>query len=1140
MNSPKVILSSATEPAPPVIELTAASVALLDNLAAPTWTWDIDANSLHWASKSALSLWAAPDLASLREHAARLSSAMLSRLSDWRLRLSQGPFFARWEFGPQHQPRSVQCRVSPATVGDGRRFALVECKAIDFDAARAETTWNDAQYKAVDEDQIDLVCRFRPDGTMTYMNHAFQRYFGRFARDMIGKSFMPLMSESDRAAVCARIDALNQERPINVTKGRIVAPDGRVRWHSWTDQAAFDEQGKLLEVQAVGRDITANELGNRLIEGQNRILELIANGAGLTPTLNQLCLVVEQIAEPAICSVLLREGPLLRHGAAPNLPTSYCDAIDGVEFGPTVGSCGTAVYYRRPVAVADIANDPLWKDFRELAAEHKLAACWSYPILDDTGEAIATFALYFNEPRKPLQGDWRLLEAISRLVRIAIERETKDRALHEATQRLKILAANIPGVVFQRLVTPDGAVRYTYVSDGSRDIFGLSPDEIVNDVNMLLSRFDEDDREKVVQQMRTASQSMTLWEMEIPITARDGTRKWTHSVARPRRLPDGGVLWEGIILDVSRIKAAEIAAEAAQSQLVDAIESSSEGFALFDANDRLAVFNQRYIELYPQLADVIKAGVSFETLERAAIERGMIIDFDGTADEWVKLRLAKRRAPGAPMEFSLPGQRFTLVSERRTVVGGLVSVHTDVTGLKRQQAEMRQQSILLQSTLDNMDQGLSVFDHDLRLVALNPRFCEILGFPAEYGHVGRPFADFLRYNAVRGEYGPGDIEQQVSERVEQARHFEPHVFERIRPDGTVIEVRGNPMPGGGFVTSYTDITERQNAREALRASEERLKERVSELEDSRARLERQGRELAMLAENLARARDEAEAASRTKSEFLANMSHELRTPLNAIIGFSEVMMKELFGPLGDAHYRDYARDVHDSGTHLLDLINDILDLSKVEAGRLDLHEDLVDIGSVLSACDRLMRERAHNAGVVMKLDLQPDLPPIRADEIKLKQILLNLLSNAVKFTPRGGSVSVIAGRNPHGDFLMQVRDSGIGMKLEEIPIALQPFRQIDSALSRKHAGTGLGLPLTKGLVELHGGTISIESEPGIGTTVSIGLPASRFAVQSDTRAPAAPRPGNGKHAPPGGDRIERSLSGPPPGAIDSPRPKLTH
>jgi signal transduction histidine kinase len=250
------------------------------------------------------------------------------------------------------------------------------------------------------------------------------------------------------------------------------------------------------------------------------------------------------------------------------------------------------------------------------------------------------------------------------------------------------------------------------------------------------------------------------------------------------------------------------------------------------------------------------------------------------------------------------------------------------------------------------------------------------------------------------------------------------------------------------------------------------------------------------AEALRDARDQATAASRSKSEFLANMSHELRTPLNAIIGFSEALERELFGPIGSPRYREYAEDIHDSGVHLLSLINDILDLSKIEAGHFKLHEDDTDLNHIIGAATRIVRHRAQQANIAIELSL-PE-PPIAlvADERALKQVLINLVSNAVKFSPDGSLVRIEAHVRP--DCLrISVIDEGVGMAPEDIPRALTPFTQLDGSLSRAHEGTGLGLPLAKHLAELHGGKLRIESQVGAGTAVHVDLPLDRI-IGSDT------------------------------------------
>ena len=243
------------------------------------------------------------------------------------------------------------------------------------------------------------------------------------------------------------------------------------------------------------------------------------------------------------------------------------------------------------------------------------------------------------------------------------------------------------------------------------------------------------------------------------------------------------------------------------------------------------------------------------------------------------------------------------------------------------------------------------------------------------------------------------------------------------------------------------------------------------------------------------AKENAESANRAKSDFLANMSHELRTPLNAVIGFADIIVQQLFGPVGSDRYREYATLIKMSGTHLLEIISDILDLAKVEADRVVLDENEIEMPGLLRICSTLIAGRAEQAGVKVTIAVPADVPKLKADELRIKQIILNLLSNAVKFSTMGTEVRLAVRLMESGELAIIVSDQGCGMTAAEIAVALQPFGQVNSSVTKSKEGTGLGLPLARRMTEIHGGRLDIHSVPGEGTVVTVLLPASRVLPQ---------------------------------------------
>ncbi len=570
-------------------------------------------------------------------------------------------------------------------------------------------------------------------------------------------------------------------------------------------------------------------------------------------------------------------------------------------------------------------------------------------------------------------------------------------------------------------------------------------------------------------------------------------------------------MWDGVILDTTRMKQSELAAAAAAASTRDVIiESISQGIVIFDPDDRLVTWNSHFLDLYPGLVDVIAVGVDYDEVLRAEVEQGM--EEDEAKDGMLSVRLEQHAGDDATVERRLRDDRWILIKERRTAEGGTIILYTDVSDLKRREEQLRGAKTLAETAnvklertnrrldiaLENMSQGLCLFDADQRLVLSNRRYAAIFWLPEQLTQPGVTIREQMQHRLKRGDPATA-TEEMIGERLRQAASRRRGVYRLDLPGGRIVEVFHQPLPDGGAVETFADVTDQSATQQALADNEERLRERVGELLETRRRLELQGRKLQSLAVGLGQARDEAQAANRSRSEFLANISHELRTPLNAIIGFSEAMTTEIFGPLGDQRYRGHAEDINQSGRHLLDMIDEILDLSKLDAGKFELRESDVDLNGVLSACGRLMRHRAADAG----LDLTVDVPSagwqVRADESKLRQILFNLLTNAVKFTPAGGKIVVTADAAENGGIDLTVTDTGVGMDPDHIPPPLEPFQSDQGAGSRQHAGTGPGLPLVKSLIELHDGSLRLTSAKGTGTTATIHIPGSRVIGEHRTK-----------------------------------------
>jgi two-component system cell cycle sensor histidine kinase PleC len=560
----------------------------------------------------------------------------------------------------------------------------------------------------------------------------------------------------------------------------------------------------------------------------------------------------------------------------------------------------------------------------------------------------------------------------------------------------------------------------------------------------------------------------------------------TLLVVRMARIGGMEVAWyvsgaPGADPESHRLAAAEHRADVSQARFSTVLSSGADMLVVYDREDRLVTANAAWLEV-----------MGFSSLEsvvgRTALdllgERANRIDYRAagyaTKAEWCDAWMEKRRAGETEGRLvQMLDGRIILARNRMTETGEWISSGTDITELERNRQRMRE-------AVETIGQTFALFDGDGRLAIWNSRLADVFGGVAP--SQGTPYAEVMRRLAeislsISARFGdPLSIEDLISRDASSGTRFE---YEIVIRTGRTFLIREDGTREGGRVMVGHDISELKGHQLALEC-------RVEDLARARREAEHHATRATAMTRLLQEEKERAETASRSKSQFLATMSHELRTPLNAIIGFSEVLKNELFGKLGDGRYREYADDIHASGHHLLSLINDVLDMSKIEAGKYQPALSPNGIRDLLNDVARMIRGRLDEAGLT--LVIEPPSADLAGtfDRRAIKQVLINLLANSIRFTERGGRVTL--GVSVAGDMLeFVVQDTGIGMPSDQLDRLLQPFEQMSQTAQRGQEGTGLGLSLSKALVEAHGGAMILESTVGVGTRVVLRLPDARVS-----------------------------------------------
>jgi PAS domain S-box-containing protein len=865
------------------------------------------------------------------------------------------------------------------------------------------------------------------DGRIKFANSKFLEIHGVRLEEVIGRRSTELLSlprpERQRISWMIRQAALRGEPPPPL-EAPFRRPDGSPGWLH-VNLAFIKEGHQIKEVLGISRDITELKRNELLITSQNRVLELLASGAPLSAILETICRSVEELAPGVLCSILLLEGDRLRHGAAPSLPHDYNQKVDGLKIGPTVGSCGTAAYLKKPVIVSDTFTDPLWADFRDLAQQYGLRACWSTPILSQQGEVLGTFAMYYREVRSPSAYELQLIERVTHMASLAIERAQTQAQLRASEQRYRSLFESVPIGLYRS--TPEG--RIVDANDALVQMLGYPSREKLLETPAQALFCDPADRQRWQAEMDAKG---VVSYFVTRLKRYDGTPIWVVDRARAVRDPQGTILYyDGSLVDITEQRRSEEALRASEARYRALVESSPDGIGIHQ--------DGRIVFINPAGARLLGAQSPDELVGKSVMDL-LHPDYREVVRERIQRGLATGQ-PAPPLMEKFIRLDGTVIDVEVTAVPimwegrpAMQVVFRDITERKRMEEELKASEERYRDLFENANDGIYILDRAGRIVSFNRKAEELTGYTFEEVR-GQPYTLLVSSGPERKKARRAFLKNMRGQP-------DKNELTIIRKDGreVTLELSTRPIWQGGQIVGIQgigrDITERK------------------ELE-------------------------------RLKSDFISTVSHELRTPLTSIKGYVDLVLAGDVGPL-TPEQKEFLTIVSQNTTRLTELINDLLEIERLESGKIEFEFAELDLAEVLENVARSLHVNAEQKGLEFLTEIPSGLK-VRGDRERLAQVFLNLLSNAIKYTP-AGTVELRAHQEDDA-VVVEVRDTGIGLSESDLQKLFQKFFRSDNPYVRKVGGTGLGLSIAKAIVERHGGTITVTSQLGQGSTFTVRLPA---------------------------------------------------